>query len=479
MSIRVRFAPSPTGSLHIGTLRTAIFNWLFAKNQQGKFILRIEDTDLERSDKIYEASIFDGLSWLGLIPDEGPNEGGAFGPYRQSERIEAGIYQKYALDLLAKGQAYYCFCSDAELDEERKLADQKKISYVYSRKCQHLSPEQIEAKKAAGVPYTIKFFLQNQEKLVFNDLIKGKIEFDGALFSDFVIIKSNGTPSYNFAVVVDDYLMQITHVIRGEDHISNTIRQLGVFNALGASLPKFAHLPMILGPDKAKLSKRHGATSILEYKDRGYLPEAILNYLSLLGWSSPNGKEILSQAELIELFSLKKINKANAIFDLVKLNWLNGQYIRKLSKSELFLRVKPFIEPNFLINDVALESMVYSIREKLVLLTEVNQFLGVYFLSEVEYLAKIKSVEFSKEDIIVIKLFQEKLQKLASLNEVSLTALIKEIQVETQFKNSQIFHPVRLICTAMPTGPSIFEFCELVGKDLLLKRLALFWVGKL
>jgi len=267
---RVRFAPSPTGNLHIGTLRTAIFAWLFAKQQKGSFILRIEDTDLQRSKPEYEDNIYEGLDWVKIVPDEGPKEGGEFGPYRQSERIERGLYQTYANQLLESGKAYYCFCTEEELKAERDAAIAGGKPYVYEGKYRDLSLEEAKKRVEAGDPYSIRFKLPKDGNLVYRDEIRGDISFDLALIGDFVILKSDGSPSYNFAVVIDDALMKITHVIRGEDHISNMPKQLCLFDAFGFEWPKFAHLPMILGPDKSKLSKRHGATSITDYRDEGF-----------------------------------------------------------------------------------------------------------------------------------------------------------------------------------------------------------------
>ncbi len=476
MDIRVRFAPSPTGNLHIGTLRTAIFNWLYAKNKKGKFVLRIEDTDLARSERQFEESIFQGLNWLGLIPNEGPENPGNFGPYRQSERINQGLYLKYAEKLIESGSAYYCFCTDEDLDNERKIADSKSIPYVYSQKCLKLSQSEINDKLKQKIPYTIRFKINTTTPIIVNDLIKGKIEFDPKLLSDFVIIKSDKTPSYNFAVVIDDYLMQISHVIRGEDHISNTARQIQIYESLKARLPNFAHLPMILGPDKAKLSKRHGATSVIEYKNQGYLAEAILNYLSLLGWSPPNEKEILTKDELVQLFSLEKINKANAIFDVAKLNWMNGQYIRKLDKDALFLRVKEFINPDYLkLDEKILTEMIFSIKDNLNFLIEVNDYLTVYFLTEKEYQENIQKFTFTETDKTVIELFYQALLKNETeLNFDNLTQIIKLIQTQTGFKNVMIFKPLRLIITGVEKGPHILEFCQIKGKAFLIQRLKSF-----
>ena len=327
MSIRVRFAPSPTGNLHIGTLRAALFNWLYAKSQGGTFILRIEDTDYERSESKYEQNILDGLDWLALNVDEGPIQGGDYGPYRQSERIDQQIYQQYAQKLLDKGLAYYCFLTPEDIQKEKESAIKSGIPYMHSRQSLEMTPDEVQKCLNEGKPYAIRFKMTQDRAITHHDEIRGSIEFDCSLLSDFVLIKSDGTPSYNFAVVVDDALMNISHVIRGEDHISNMPRQLAIYEALSFDIPIFAHLPMILGPDKSKLSKRHGATSVTEYKDRGFLKESILNYLALLGWSPKGEQEMMSFDDLCNQFTLDRVHKAGAVFDIQKLMWMNGQAI--------------------------------------------------------------------------------------------------------------------------------------------------------
>ncbi|MGB9613702.1 MAG: glutamate--tRNA ligase, partial [Candidatus Margulisiibacteriota bacterium] len=304
--VRVRFAPSPTGALHIGGARTALFNWLFARNQKGKFILRIEDTDRSRSTLEAEQAIFDGLEWLGIDWDEGPRVGGSFGPYFQTERKE--IYQKYAQQLLAEGKAYFCFCTPEELEQKRKEAEARKEAPRYDGHCRKLSEAEIKKKLESGIPKVIRFLLPPIGETKVEDLIRGKVVFKNELLDDFVLLKSDGYPTYNFACVIDDHLMEITHVIRGDDHLSNTPRQILLYQAFGWELPKFAHIPMILGKDRTRLSKRHGATSVIAYRDQGYLPEAVINYIAKLGWGYKD-QEIFSREELIEKFSLEGVNK--------------------------------------------------------------------------------------------------------------------------------------------------------------------------
>ena len=322
-----RFAPSPTGWLHLGNARTAIFNFLFAKHNNGKLILRIEDTDKERSKKQYEEALLEDLEWLGIKWDEGP--------YRQSER--GAIYKKYIQELLNKGKAYLCFCSQEEIEREREKARKEGKPYRYSGKCRNLTPEQIKKYLEEGRPYVIRFKVPENKEVVFNDLIKGEVKFNTKDLGDFVIVRSDGSPVYNFVVVIDDALMGITHVIRGEDHLSNTPKQILIYEALGFKIPQFAHLPIILGEDRSKLSKRHGAVSVRQYRKEGYISQALFNYLTLLGWYPKDGREILSLEELIKEFDIEDIHNAPAIFNKEKLYWMNGVYIREvLSLEELY-----------------------------------------------------------------------------------------------------------------------------------------------
>lgn len=376
--IRVRIAPSPSGNLHVGTARTALFNYLFAKNKGGKFILRIEDTDTERSEEKYVRNIFDSLKAMGLNWDEGPDIDGNYGPYKQSERLD--IYKKYAEKLVKSGQAYYCRCTPEELEEEKKLAAKEKRDFIYSGKCKNLSPEEIDNFIAEGGKPVLRFAMPGK-KLKFKDLIKGELAFDTNLSGDFVIMKSNGIPAYNFAVVVDDTEMKISHVIRGEDHISNTPRQIAIYEALGAEIPKFAHLGMILAPDKSKLSKRHGATAVSEFIEQGYLPEAFVNFLTLLGWSSPDGKEIMPLSEITEKFDIDRISGTPSVFEVDKLDWMNGQYIRALPVAELTEKLKPYLRNYDLsvYSQQQLEIMINAVKEPLVKLSDVTDATNYFF----------------------------------------------------------------------------------------------------
>ena len=356
MKSKLRFAPSPTGNLHIGSVRTAIFNWVWAQSLGASLVLRIEDTDLERSKKEFENNIMEGLSWLGIQFDEGPHQTVQDMKYRQSERISEGVYQKYISQLISNENAYYCFETDEELDAEREAAKKQGVPYKYSRKSLSYSKEEVAEKLANNVPFTIRFKIPNQPTIKLHDVIRGDIAFESDLLSDFIIVKSDGNPTYNFAVVVDDYEMGITHVVRGEDHISNTPKQIMIYDAFGWPVPQFAHLPIILGADRSKLSKRHGAKSVSEYHMDGYLAEALINYLSLLGWSPPEGREILTRDELFDLFDISRINKAGAVFDTVKLTWMNKQYLAKKTDNEFLSLAKEYIsKENMIMADLDLK----------------------------------------------------------------------------------------------------------------------------
>ena len=374
--VRVRFAPSPTGPLHIGGARTTLFNWIFAKKYNGRFILRIEDTDVERSKKEYEEEILNGLKWLGLDWDEGPDIGGEFGPYRQSEKID--IYEKYLKKLIDEEKAYYCFCSKEELEADRQAMLSQGLAPKYSGRCRNLSKEESFRKIEKGESFVIRFKIPAQE-LEFNDLIRGKIRFNSGLFGDIIVAKGLREPLYNFAVAIDDYEMQISHVIRGEDHLSNTPKQMLMREALGFEHPKYAHLPLILAPDRSKLSKRYLETSLSDYKRQGYLPEAINNFLALLGWHPENDREIFSQEEIIKEFDLKRVQKAGAVFNIEKLEWLNAQYIKKTDSKELVKKLTDFIPSEWQKDKAFISKMIEAEKERIKKLTDFKELAGFFF----------------------------------------------------------------------------------------------------
>ena len=384
--VRVRIAPSPSGNLHVGTARTALFNYLFTKKNNGKFVLRIEDTDAERTSQEYVDNIFDSLKALGLNWDEGPDVGGEYGPYTQSERFD--IYPKYIQELLDKGFAYECFCTPEELEAEKEEATANKKAYVYSKKCENLTEEEKAQLRAEGRKPAIRFNIAKAQKafhessiLKFEDLVKGELQMDTDLIGDCVIMKSNGAPTYNYAVVIDDALMKITHVIRGEDHISNTYKQILIFEALGFEVPRFGHLGMILAPDRSKLSKRHGATAVSDFVEQGYLTEALVNFVALLGWAPSDGEEVKPVEKIAEDFRIGEVSSSNSIFEYDKLKWMNSHYIKALPIETLKEMLKKYLTQYDLttLTDAQYTRMVEITREPLTLLSDITDAVPYFF----------------------------------------------------------------------------------------------------
>ncbi len=470
--VRVRIAPSPSGNLHIGTARTALFNYLFAKKMHGKYVLRIEDTDLDRSSEEYKQNIFDSLKALGLNWDEGPDVGGQYGPYKQSERFD--IYPKFAQMLIDKGYAYECFCSNEDLDKEHEEAKAKKIPYKYSRKCLNLTKEQKDELKAKGIKPSIRFKVDYKE-LVFNDLVKGELKFDTSLIGDFAIMKSNGTPTYNFAVVVDDMLMKISHVIRGEDHISNTPKQILIYEALGATVPKFGHLGMILAPDRSKLSKRHGATAVSDFIKQGYLTEALLNFVALLGWAPSDGVEIKNVDEIAADFRINEISSSNSIFEYEKLNWMNGQYIKKMDISKLTDLALPFLnkyDTSKYSRDM-LERIIEVTREPITLLKDLENDTQYFFEEpKLDEVKELLSTDLSKK---VLEKFKNDVKDYDFNNEEEIHNKLADFR--TYFKEQFGFKPketmwaIRAALTGRTRGADMVAIIVILGKDEVIKRL--------
>ncbi len=467
----MRFAPSPTGFLHIGGARTALYNWLFAKANNGTFILRIEDTDRTRSTEEAVKAILDGMEWLGLDWNEGPDVGGEFGPYFQTQRLDT--YKEWADKLLAEGKAYYCFCTPEELAEQRRIAAEKKEAPKYGGKCRNLKKEEAARRQESGEPCVIRFKLPDTGVTKVRDLIRGEVSFENEVLDDFVIVKSDGFPTYNFAAVVDDNLMRITHVIRGDDHLSNTPRQILLYKAFGLTPPQFAHIPMIMGQDKARLSKRHGATSVIEYKTMGYLPEAVVNYIARLGWGHRD-QEIFSRQELIDLFRLEKVSKTPAIFDFNKLNWLNAHYIKTSELDRIVGLCLPLIEaayPN--VNRHYAHKVIKSLQERLKVIPDIVP-LSEYFFKDnftVEPEAKAKYLDKPGAKELIAKL-RARIEKIDHMDHASLEAAFKSLAEEAKVKLGEIIHPVRVMLTGRAESPGIYEVIEVLGKEKTLKRLA-------
>ncbi len=479
--IRTRFAPSPTGYLHVGGARTALFSFLYARKHGGKFILRIEDTDVERSTRESERSLMEDLKWLGFDWDEGPDVGGDYGPYRQSERIE--IYKKYAQKLVDEGKAYPVYAEAEELEKlrEKLIANSQTPHYTKEMLQSLISPEEVERRKKLGKEPAIYFAMERKERIL-KDLVKGDVRFGEDSMGDFVILRSNGLPTYNFAVVIDDALMKITHVIRGDDHLSNTVKQMALYEALNFDMPQFAHLSTILGPDRSRLSKRHGSTSVGEYRKKGYLPQAMVNYLALLGWSHPQLKEIIDMEELIEKFDLDRVSKNPAVYDEKKLTWMNGQYIRKLSKEELYDYAKPFVVPKlfseqeYINNKKWMMLALESIKSEIETLAEASEKLNVY-LEVPKVNLKLKD-ELEKTGVIIA--FKKLMDVYESLEEWKIEKILeatKKVLKASKVKGKEFYHPLREILTGKDSGPDLVNLIYLLGRENVVSRLKRFLEG--
>jgi glutamyl-tRNA synthetase len=482
--VRVRFAPSPTGDLHIGGVRTALFNWLFAKNKGGKFILRIEDTDEARSTEASTQVILDAMKWLQLNWDEGPgDELPKYAPYYQMKRKELGIYRKYSDELVEKNLAYPCYCTPEEVDEMRKKAQANKLPSKYDGRCRRLTPEQRLQKEKEGKKPVIRFKTPESGATVLNDLIKGRVEFDNSLLDDFVIIKANGVPTYNFACAIDDYLMEMTHILRGDDHISNTPRQMQIYNALGWQSPEFAHMAMILGSDGARLSKRHGHTSVLEYRKEGYLQEALINYLALLGWSTEDSRQIFPIEELIRKFSTDRCGSSPSIFDPEKLLWLNGEKIRSKTVEqiyELFIDWLKYTDNEKIIDGWDREFLKKAIvleHDKIKLLKDIPSLVDFFFAKDVVYnddaVKKVLLSEKSKDTSkLVLTESAERLKNQRDFSAGALEKYARDLAVEKEIKTGQVFHPIRVAISGRTQGPSLFHMMDLMGKDEVIRRIS-------
>jgi nondiscriminating glutamyl-tRNA synthetase len=460
--IRVRFAPSPTGYLHVGNARTAILNWLFARHSQGKMILRIEDTDVERSTLEFEQTLKDNLRWMGLEWDEGPNQGGNFGPYRQSERLH--LYKESALKLVEEGFAFRCYCSADEIKIKGDAALEKNEDPHYDGHCYDLTDEQIKRYEDEGRKPVIRFRVPSGE-ISFFDLVRGNMSFDGTNISDFVILRSDGMATYNFAVVVDDALMKISHVIRGDDHLSNTPKQVLLFKALGFELPTFVHIPMILGDDRSKLSKRHGDNKLLDYQEKGYLPDAVLNFLSLLGWSSPSGEEILSREKLVEEFDFSRLSKSAAIFNLEKLNWMNGVYLRNSEINDIIELGIPYLQKaGFDVSNKGyVEQCIKAVIERVEFLQQLPDWCEVFFQDTVNY--ENEELVFNPDSQKVYQEFLAELQTTNDWNKDVFMQVMKSVQKNTGIKGKNLWMPVRMVLTGREHGPELPGVVELLGLE--------------
>ncbi len=488
--VRVRIAPSPTGNAHFGFARTALFNYLFAKKHKGSFIVRIEDTDKERSKGEFEVSILSDLKWLGLSWDEGPDvdADGVYGPYRQSER--GHIYKKYLEQLSAQRRIYKCYCTKEQLDAERQEQVFAKLPPRYSGKCRDLTDGQRSAFEKEGRASTIRFLLQPQT-IVIDDLIRGKVQFDTSLMDDFIIAKNFDTPLYNFAVVIDDSLMDITHVIRGEEHISNTPKQIQLSSALGLHIPQFGHLPLILDSDRKKMSKRENKTALFEYRNDGYLPEALINFMALLGWNPGGERELYTLEELEEIFDLAHVNKSGSIFDLQKLDWFNGHYIRHSSLEQITHEAIPYFISSGLISMVGtdryktnanegisfdtLKNIVEIERQRIKKMSEIALNAHFYFVDELQYDSELLQWKGMAVDELKQQLAFA-YECLENINEDSWTIHEIEHTLKDKIKasgrqNGEVLWPLRVALSGLKASPGPFEIASIIHKAKTIKRI--------
>jgi len=470
--VRVRFAPAPTGLLHIGNARTALFNYLYAKKESGTFILRIEDTDAERSTDASIGAILQDLRWLGIIWDEGPDGGGLSGPYRQSQRLS--LYHDHAGKLLEKGKVYKCFCSPERLESLRKEQLAKGMMPKYDGKCRSLSEKETAKLESEGLQPVLRFRV-GKGMVVFEDLIHGRMSFDSNGISDFIIVRSDGMAAYNFACVIDDHSMHISHVIRGEDHLSNTPRQILVYRALGWQPPVFAHHPLILGPDRSPLSKRHGATAVSQYREEGFLPETLLNYLVLLGWASPSGEEILPLEKIIETFSLSGLSRNAPTHSLKKLEWLNSHYIRKTDKDRLTQLLLPHFEkakiPINALDPQYLAQICYLLKENLSELSQVEQYLGIFFDEKFSFEEEAKAILTLPENRDLLRTILTTIEGGAEIEGDSASSLLRQLEEKTGRKGKPLYGLLRAGMTGKMKGPELVKTLPLLGKERMIKRL--------
>ncbi|MBS3682212.1 glutamate--tRNA ligase [Ornithinibacillus massiliensis] len=476
--VRVRYAPSPTGHLHIGNARTALFNYLYAKHFDGKFIIRIEDTDEKRNVEGGEESQLKFLKWLGVEWDEGADVGGNYGPYRQMERLD--IYNQYVNELLERGLAYKCYMTEEELEQEREEQIANSQAPKYGGKHRNLTPEQIAAYEAEGRKPSIRFRVPDNVTYTFEDMVRGTIKFESSDFGDWVIVKKNGVPTYNFAVAIDDHLMNITHVLRGEEHISNTPKQLMIYQAFGWEAPTFGHMTLILNEDRKKLSKRdsHIIQFIEQYKNLGYLPEALFNFITLLGWSPVGEEEIFAKEKLIEIFNPERLSTSPAIFDVQKLKWMNNEYIKASDLDKVIELAMPhLIEAGRLSADMDEETKEWAekviglYREQLRYGQEIVELTEMFFNKEIAYDEEAKNVLAEEQVPEVLQVFTDKLIHLEEFNKDTIKDQIKATQKETGHRGKKLFMPIRVATTGQTHGPELPLAIELLGKELIVERL--------
>ncbi len=467
--VRVRFAPSPTGHLHVGGARTALFNWLFARHEGGRFILRIEDTDVERSSGELESGILDDLMWLGLAWDEGPDRGGAFGPYRQSERV--ALYRAGAERLVAEGRAYPCFCTDEELESKKEERRRANLPPQYDGTCRRLSGDERARRRAEGRAESVRFIVPPDSERRLDDLLRGEVVFPSGMVGDFVIMRSNGLPTYNFAAATDDAAMEITHVIRGEEHLSNTVRQIMIYEALGLEPPRFAHIPLILGLDRSKLSKRHGAPNVGDFHARGYPAEAIINYLAFLGWSPPGDREMLSLGELVEKFRLDRVSPSPSIFDEVKLNWFSSQYVKSLGARRYLDDALPHFPQD--VKDAypreRLAEIFEILAENLPSFSRIEEEIAPFRPGIPALAGDAREAVAGARELLSASLVS--LGECEEWSAASLGGRIKELGTRLGVKGKALYMPLRAAVTGSLHGPDLSRVMEIRGKESVLRAI--------
>lgn len=472
-SIRVRFAPSPTGFLHVGGLRTALYNYLFAKHHGGKFILRIEDTDQARKVEGAMGNLMATLEWAGIHYDEGPNRDGGFGPYIQSQRLV--LYRRCALDLVEDGKAYHCFCSLERLEEVRERQIAAKQRAAYDRHCRDLSKEEVERRKGGGEKSVIRMKVPLEGELTFNDLIRGDVSIAYEVLDDQVLLKSDGFPTYHLAVVADDHEMEISHVIRGEEWLPSTPKHVLLYQFFGWDLPKFAHLPLLLNPDKSKLSKRQGDVAVEDYRTKGYLKEAIINFIAFLGWNPGDEREIFSMDELIKEFSLERVGKAGAVFNVEKLDWLNFQHLRLKPDDEVLSMLKSFIAQAGVdsapFSDEYLESVIRAMRERVTFVRDFVEKSPYFFQAPKQYDPDVLKKRWKPESADQLKKFADELSRLEDPTKEDYESVLHRVADALKVKRSEVIHPVRLAVSGMGAGPGLFDILYILGKEETIVRI--------
>jgi glutamyl-tRNA synthetase len=471
--VRVRFAPSPTGYLHVGGLRTALYNYLFAKHHDGTFILRIEDTDQSRKVEGAVENLIATLGWSGVHFDEGPGKDGGHGPYVQSQRLD--IYHKYAEQLIQADKAYYCFCTPERLDEIRKQQMAKKLDPRYDRHCRTIPKEEAVRRKESGERFVVRMKVPVDGEMTFQDTIRGSVTFAYQLIDDQVLIKSDGFPTYHLAVVVDDHHMAVSHVIRGEEWLPSTPKHILLYRYFGWDLPIFAHLPLLLNPDKSKLSKRQGDVAVEDYRAKGFLPEAIINFVALLGWNPGDEREIFSLDQLVKEFSLERVGKSGAVFNVEKLNWLNFQHLRMKPDSEILAMLKDLLKQSpfarLTYNDEYLLSVIGAMRERVTFVKDFIEKSPYFFQAPEQYELEVVKKRWTKETPERLKILVQEFSKLTSTTKADYEAALHRVAEASKVKNSDLIHPLRLAVSGVGAGPGLYDILTIVGRDETIHRI--------